>query len=203
MRLTYWFAAGMINLFFKLFHQHKVYGIENIPKGPAIIAPNHLSHYDPPAVSISFPEELHYLAKDELFHYRFLGWLIRNLNAHPVSSADKDRSSMKLLSELLQQGKKVVIFPEGARSETGKILELKYGASVLALKNNVPIVPVYIRGTFEIWPIYQKYPRFSGKTSCTIGKPIYPSAYEGLEKREAQRAMTKDLHDALLELEKS
>lgn len=202
MRWAYWCASGAIGAFFKLFHRHKVYGIENLPKGPAIIAPNHLSLYDPPVISCSIPEELHYLAKKELFDISFLSWLIRHLNAHPVSGSEQDLKTMKLICQLLQSGEKVVIFPEGSRSEDGNLLEMKSGVSMLALRNHVPIVPVYLQGTFEIWPIQNKWPKLFGRTSCTIGKPIYPEQYASLGKKEAQAALTQDLQDALQSLTK-
>lgn len=201
MKTGYWCVTSIIGAFFKLFHSHRVYGLENIPKGPAIIAPNHVSFYDPPLISCSFPEELHYLAKEELFDYTFLRWLISNLNAHPVSGSEKDLKTMKLICQLLEKGEKVVIFPEGSRSHDDELLDLKLGVSMLAFRNHVPIIPVYLKGSFEIWPIQNKWPKFSGKTTCTIGKPIAPEQFAGLGKREAQLAMTEALRSALIDLQ--
>lgn len=200
MRWGYRIVSSVLYFYFKIFHRHTIYGIENLPKGPAIIAPNHLSLYDPPIVAASIPEELHFMAKEELFEFRFLKTLIRYLNAHPVSGTEKDLKTMKLICQLLQSGEKVVIFPEGARSDDGSLQDLKTGVSMLAIRNNVPVVPVYIKGSFEIWPIHQKFPKFRGKTTCTIGKPIYPETFSGLGKREAQEALTNAIHESLIKL---
>jgi len=202
MRLGYRFVTGTLRLFFNLLHNHKVYGLENLPKGPAIIAPNHLSLYDPPIIGASINEELHYLAKQELFEYPLLGTLIRSLNSHPVTGGGQELQSLKLICKLLQSGKKVVIFPEGARSPDGEILPLKTGVSMLALRCNVPIVPVSIQGSFEIWPIHEKWPKLSGNTTCTIGKPIYPEEFSSMKKHEAMDALTEELKQALLGLQK-
>ena len=201
MRLGYRFVTSTLRLFFKLFHGHRVYGLENLPKGAAIIAPNHLSLYDPPIIGASIREELHFLAKQELFEYPLLGRLIRNLNSHPVTGAGQELQSLKMICQLLQKGEKVVIFPEGARSPDGEILPLKTGVSMLALRCNVPVVPVSIQGSFEIWPIQEKWPKLTGKTSCTIGKPIYPSEFSGMKKHEAMDALTEALLKALQELQ--
>lgn len=200
MKWGYWITNCAIYCFFKLFHRHKVYGLENLPKGPAIIAPNHLSLYDPPLVSCSIPEELHYVAKKELFDSTFFARIITYLNAHPISGSEQDLTTIKLICHLLQNGNKVVIFPEGSRSEDGKLLDLKQGVAMLAIRNNVPIVPVNIRGTFEVWSIHNKWPKFFGRTSCTIGKPIFPDQYDHLSKKEAQVAITRDLQAALFDM---
>lgn len=200
MRWGYRITTKTVALYFKLLYRHKVYGLENLPNGPAIIAPNHFSLFDPPIIGSSINEELHFLAKEELFDIPVLTPLIKYLNAHPVSGSEKDLPTMKLICRLLQEGEKVVIFPEGSRSHHGQLLELKNGVSMLAIRNNVPIVPVYIKGTFEIWPMDKKYPSFCGRTSCTIGKPIYPDAYVELGKRDAQVALTDALTKSLLSL---
>jgi 1-acyl-sn-glycerol-3-phosphate acyltransferase len=200
MKWGYRITSSAFYIFFKLFHRHRVYGLENLPKGPAIIAPNHLSLYDPPLVSCSIPEELHFVAKKGLFDSTLFASIITYLNAHPISGSEQDLTTIKLICRLLQNGNKVVIFPEGSRSEDGELLELKQGVGMLAIRNNVPIVPVHISGTFEVWPIHNKWPRLFGRTSCTIGKPIHPDQYDHLSKKEAQAAITKDLQSALIGL---
>ena len=143
------------------------------------------------------------MAKKELFDSPFLAKIISYLNAHPVSGSEQDIATMKLICQLLQSGSKVVIFPEGSRSEDGELLDLKHGVGMLAIRNNVPIVPVNISGTFEVWPIQNKWPKLFGRTSCTIGKPIYPAQYAGMSKKEAQAAITQDLQAALLQFSRT
>src|SRR5262249_28405392 len=77
-------------VFFKVLYRHKVYGLEHFYEGSAIIAANHVSLYDPPVLAISWPQEVHFLARESLFKHAIFGWLIRKLNAHPVSGEASD-----------------------------------------------------------------------------------------------------------------
>ena len=163
--LTYWF--------FKLLYRHKIYGIENIPSGASILAANHVSFYDPPVLSISTPYEVQFLARKTLFDSALLGPLIRRLNAHPVSGKAQDVAVFKTILRLMKEGKKVIIFPEGKRSSTGKLQPIKPGISLLISRTNAAVIPSYIYGTFAVWPSSRKFPRLFGKTACVFGKPLY------------------------------
>lgn len=199
----YWFVIKSSKVLGKIFYHHQVFGEENLPEGRAIIAPNHASFFDPLLVGASSHEELHYLARRTLFEKRFLGLLLRNLNTHPVKLDQQDTSSLKMMISLLEEGKKIVIFPEGIRTHDGKLGTIKSGVSLLALKTNTPIVPVYLKGTFDAWPRQRKYPRLTARTSCTFGKPLWPDQFEGLSKKERQTALTEALKTSLKDLELS
>lgn len=178
-------------------YRHKTYGIENIPPGPAIIAPNHISFYDPPLIAISCNDPVSFLAKDILFEKWPLGSIIRRLNSHPVSGTAGDLKSMKTILKLLKNKNKVIIFPEGVRTDDGKLSEVKPGVCMLAIRANVPIIPTYIHGTYEIWPRHKLLPRLSGKTRCVFGKPIYPENFRELGKKEAQKQMASTLKESI------
>lgn len=186
------FRRTMVLLFsflFKVFYRHKVYGAENLPQTPAIIAPNHLSFFDPPLIGISSSEEIAFLAKDTLFKNRWFAWIIGSLNAYPISGKTSDFSSMKIVLQLLQEQKKVTIFPEGIRSYTGHLADVKRGICMLALRADVPIVPVFIYGTYNIWPRHNKFPKLWGRTACVFGAPIYPAEFQEIDKKEAREKM--------------
>lgn len=199
----YWFVIKSSKVLAKVFYGHTSVGEENLPEGPAIIAPNHASFFDPLLVGASSPEEFHYLARHSLFEKRFLGLVLRNLNTHPVKLDQTDTSSLKMMISLLEEGKKVVIFPEGIRTYDGRLGPIKSGVSLLALKTNTPIVPVYLKGTFGAWPRQQKYPNWKAQTTCTFGKPLWPHQFGGLSKKERQTALTEALISSLKELERS
>jgi 1-acyl-sn-glycerol-3-phosphate acyltransferase len=124
---------------FTLIYKNKIYGLRHIPKGPGLIAANHTSFLDPPVVSISFPEEVHFLARKTLFKNPLFGALIRNLNSHPVSGQAEDIAVFKTIVGLLKQNKKVIIFPEGQRTSDGKIREIKPGISLLLSRTDAAI----------------------------------------------------------------
>ncbi len=180
-----------------MLYHHKTFGSENIPNGPAIIAPNHISFYDPPLIAISSKDPVSFLAKDTLFEKQPLGWIIRKLNSHPVSGTASDLSSIKTILKILENKEKVIIFPEGIRTDDGKLTEVKPGICMLAIRANTPIIPTYIQGTYEIWPRHKLLPRLSGKTSCTFGEPIYPNEFAHLDKKEAQKEMALSVRNAI------
>ena len=182
-----------MKIYFLLFHRLKVYGLDNAYKSGAIIAPNHTSNYDPPIISASWPNELHYLAKEALFHVPIISFLIRHLNTHPVSGSATNVSSMKMIGKILQQGKQVMIFPEGERSFDNKLCPLKTGIAMLALRHQCAIIPTYIHGTFKIWSRIQRFPKLHGKIVCVFGTPIIIEEFSSLHKKEAQQAITEKL----------
>lgn len=197
MKLFYRINRWFFKAFFFIFYRHTVSGTENLPKGAAIIAPNHISYWDPPLVGTSCPEELVFLAKKELFEVPVLSWCIRHLNAYPVSGTTADLQSIKLIIQLLNEGKKVVIFPEGERTIDGQLTTIKPGIGMLALRSKAPIVPVYISGAFEIWPIQNRFPKLWGKTSVVFGKPIYMEEFLQFSKKDSQELIAKKVREEL------
>lgn len=192
----YAFCFSFTKALFKLFYKHQVLGIENLPSGGAILAPNHVSFLDPPLVGISCNEEVHFLARGTLFKHQPFRFLIQHLNAIPLNS-ESPTHIMKKLHHLLLQGQKIVIFPEGHRSFNGTLDPLEKGVALLALKAKCPIIPVLIIGSYEVWPRTKLFPRLRGKTVCIFGKPLYPANYSQLDKKEAIEKMTLDLYKTL------
>jgi len=181
------FCIFCVRIFAKLFYRHKVYGKENIPPGGGIIAPNHCSFLDPMLVGISCPDEIHFLARETLFHYPFFAWLIRKLNTHPVRKGAGNIDTLKMALELVVQGrKKVVIFPEGKRSVDGQLHKGQLGVGMLVQRARCLIIPVYVHGTFEAWSAQRKFPKLRGKTACIFGKPILYEERLSEDKKEAQ-----------------
>lgn len=197
MKLVYKIINFFFYSLFYILYRHKIYGQENLPSGAVIIAPNHQSYYDPPLIGLSCSEEIFYLARDSLFRRPLLGPLIRLLNAYPLSGSALDRGSIKSIQSLLMKQKKVVIFPEGIRSADGHLASIKPGIALLAFRSHVPIIPVYIHGTFDIWPRHKKFPKLWGKTACVFGHPFYPDQFAHLGKKEAQKALADTLTEKI------
>lgn len=179
--------------FFKLFYRHKIYGLEHFYTRAAIIASNHSSFYDPPILSLSWPEEVHFLAREGLFKNPLFGGLIRKLNAHPVSGDVGDVKVFKLICKLLGEGKKIILFPEGKRGNTDALGELKSGIAMLIARSQSAVIPAYIFGSFAIWNRFHKFPKLWGHTACVFGTPILWSEFSHLDKKEAQKALTQKL----------
>lgn len=201
MRLFYRFILRPFFLFFHRFYHFRLKGRINIPKGAAIIAANHASYFDPPAVAMSFLEEVHFLGKKALFRIPVFSSIIRRLNTHPISGASGDVQTIKDITRFLKQGKKVVIFPEGSRNEENTIGDILPGVGFLAYLSKAPIVPFYIEGSREIWPRGQKLPKWRGTLRCSIGKPISIAEFSHLSKKDAIDAVNQKVRLSLIRLQ--
>lgn len=198
MPMLYRFILFLAYIYAKTFLRLKVQVKGKIPKGAALIAANHTSFLDPPIVAVSFPEEIHFLARKSLFDNPLFGSLIRNLNAHPISGDGKDMAVFRAVSEILYNGQKVLLFPEGKRSFDGQLQQLKQGVALMAHKNNVPIIPCWIEGALKTWPRHRKVPHIFGKVSCYFGEPIYPVV--DADVKESIRVMMEKLEDSMQSL---
>lgn len=197
MKFFYRFTIFVVHAFFKIFYRFKVYGKEHYFKGPAIIAANHVSYFDPPILAVAWPEEIHFLAKEPLFGVPILGTIIKNLNTHPLKGAGSDAGVFKVICSLLLNGKKVILFPEGKRSDDNSLSQIKPGIGLLMTKTKCSIVPVYIFGAYEVWPRFRKFPKFFKTMGCIFGSRIEYVSYENLDKREAQAAIANKLTESI------
>jgi 1-acyl-sn-glycerol-3-phosphate acyltransferase len=160
--------AGVLRLGFRF----RAIGIENVPaRGPVLLAANHVSALDPPAIGAGAPRPLHYLAKAELFRVPLLGPLIRRLNAYPVRRAGADAAALRRALGLLREGRAVLVFPEGTRGAEGAVGPGKPGAGMLAALSGAPVVPVFVRGTGRVLPRGARWPRRAAIT-VAYGPPI-------------------------------
>lgn len=200
MKLFYRITILFLRGFFRLFYRFSVYGTTSTFPGKAILAPNHASFLDPPIIGAAWPEEIHFLARATLFRHKVWGTLISCLNAHPVHGTAQDIESFRLICQLLSEGKKVVIFPEGERSANGQLQTIKSGIAMLALRMQCPIIPVYIHGTFEAWPKHSRRPKFGSSIACVFGSPILPPSSIGMTKKQMQETMTQQVQKELEEL---
>lgn len=195
MKLSYKIVYSLARLFFKCCFRLKIYGLEHFPPGAAVLAANHASFYDPPVLSISCPEEVHFLARGTLFDVPLLGRLIQVLNSHPVARGASDTQTFRTMLQLLSEGKKLILFPEGRRSDDGGLLPLERGLAFLVQKAQCRIIPAYIRGSFDAWPRGRKFPKLFGKMAVVFGSPI--EWEEGQDKRAAQVRITQQTEQSI------
>lgn len=169
MNLIYKFAQNLSFAYFKVFHRFEVRGLENIPKsGAFILASNHQSFFDPPALGCRLPRNLHYFARDSLFSGP-LGFLIGKLNSIPVNRDKLDLKTLRLVLNLLKNGNPLLVFPEGTRSRDGELGKAQKGIGLLIAKSGVPVIPARLEGTFEIYGPGKMIPRVGKKLILTYG----------------------------------
>ncbi len=198
--MMYAFSRFWCWFFVTLFYHHKVYGKEHVKPGGAMIASNHCSFLDPPIVGASCPDHIHFLARESLFHFKPFGWLLKNVNTHPVHQGKGNLSTLKMAMALVRSGKKVVIFPEGRRSPSGELLAGQLGIGMLVQRTQCRIIPAYIHGSFEAWNNKRKFPKLYGKTACVFGTPIEYVENENEDKKEAQGRIVGQIMSKICEL---
>jgi 1-acyl-sn-glycerol-3-phosphate acyltransferase len=199
--MFYHISRGMLRLFFRLFGGISASGTEDFPKsGGVILAPNHISYLDPPAVGCGLRRPVRFMAKEELFKPPLLGPWIRRVGSFPVRRGHADRKAIRQAIELLGSGEVVCIFPEGTRSTDGRLQEAELGIGLIALKSQAPVVPVAIAGTDKILPTHGKR-LHRHRVSIAYGKPIaFPDLYESGASREAMEEIGRRVMAAIAEL---
>ena len=172
MNRTYRLAQFLSYCYLKCFHRFEVKGLGNVPpKGGFILACNHLSYLDPPAVGCRIPRNLHYFARDSLF-FGPLGLLITKLNSIPVNRDQLDLGTLRKVLSVLKGGEPVLVFPEGTRSPDGTLQKSQKGLGLLVHKSGVPVLPARLHGSFEILGKGKLFPRIGRKLYLNIGSPI-------------------------------
>ena len=129
-------------------------GIGNIPAtGPIILASNHASNLDPLFIGVAAPRFIHYLAKKELFSNPVFEFVLRKIcGALPVDRDQMDRTTLREVFALLERREKLLVFPEGTRTHDGALGEAKLGVGMIAHHTRAVVIPVYIKGTYDILP---------------------------------------------------
>jgi 1-acyl-sn-glycerol-3-phosphate acyltransferase len=143
----YDFAKFVVRLVVRVVWRARASGTQHVPtEGPLIVACNHLSYLDPPAMGCLCPRRISYMAKKELFEIPILGTVIRALGAYAVDRGGSATGAIRRSLEVLRAGGAVGIFPEGTRNRIGT-LPPQTGVALLASLAGAPVVPASIRGT--------------------------------------------------------
>ena len=180
------FAYWIVYIVLWPIYRFKFIGRENIVKGPALLCGNHTANIDSVLVILALGDVMQYaaMAKKELFKIPLVGWVLKLFGAYPIARGGSDLAAIKFSLKALKEGKKLVVFPEGTRVKPGMVSEPKSGASMLAIKAGVPIIPLYITPGRKA---------FRGCT-VTFGEPMYPQV-EGRATSEDYQRVTCELMD--------
>ena len=192
-KAVYTFFYYLFWPFFNLFHPQKPIHAERVPEGAALLCPNHTQACDPflVAFAVKLKNRPQVMAKEELMHLPFLGWLMKNAGVFGVGRGKADMSAIKRSIKALKEGEKLLVFPEGTRSKDGTIGEGKSGVSMIAIHAGVPIVPIYM-------PPKKKWFR---RTPVVFGEPYVPTVAGKRGTSEEYDAIAKDLMARIAALE--
>jgi len=148
------------------------YGVERVPlEGGIVIAANHFSWIDPPALGAVSPRPVFFMAKVEAHRVPGLGQLLRSFGAFPVRRGESDREAVRTMREIVSSGNALGMFVEGTRQRSGVPGKAQAGAAMVALNESVPIVPAAIHGS-QYWRIGNFAP-----VSIAWGEPM---TFDGL-----------------------
>ena len=165
-------------------------------RGGLIVLSSHQSHLDPLLLGLACDRRLSSLARSSLYTFKPFGFIITALDAVPIDREASAVTAMKTVIKRLEDGAAVIIFPEGTRTATGRLGELKSGFALIAKKAQVPIVPVAIVGAWECWPKTRLLPR-PGRVRLEFGRLIQPEEIAALD----DRALVAECTQRLTELD--
>jgi 1-acyl-sn-glycerol-3-phosphate acyltransferase len=173
-RMGFLYGLGWLSfrLVFALYFRWRYFNPERVPmSGPVIVASNHASFIDPPLVGAALRRPLSYLARDTLFDIPGLSWLLRAWNVVPVDREGGGAAGLRKILEALQEGKAIIMFPEGTRSRDGHLQHARSGIGLIVLKSEAPVVPVRVFGTFEAYGRHLRFPR-PWRLAVKYGRPL-------------------------------
>jgi 1-acyl-sn-glycerol-3-phosphate acyltransferase len=156
----------------KLVAPLRVYGAERVPlEGGLVVAANHFSWIDPPALGASTPRTLYFMAKVEAHRVPGLGQLMRSFGAFSVRRGESDRDAVRTMRQIVRDGHALGLFVEGTRQRSGVPGPVQPGAAMVAINEEVPVVCAAIYGSHE-WRLGNFHP-----VSLAWGSPL---SFEGL-----------------------
>ena len=148
-----------------------------------ILVSNHYSYFDIPCILAVVPQPIRFMAKASLFKVPLFGGAMGRAGFIPIDRKNRSSAvkSFDLATKRIQQGNTIVIFPEEGRTSTRTLRPFQRGAFLLALKSRLPIVPIAIDGTHEVFPVGAKSIR-PGRVTVRLGRPIEPTEFSVRDK---------------------
>jgi 1-acyl-sn-glycerol-3-phosphate acyltransferase len=151
-----------------------VRGVENLRKHPvAVYACNHTSYMDTPVIFSTLPFQFRILAKKELWTLPFIGWHLNRSGQLPIDTVNTHAtlSSLGAAARALRAGMPLFVFPEGGRTTTGELQPFLAGAAFLAIRAQVPLVPMALSGVYDLLPIHTRH-FYPCPLTLSVGEPI-------------------------------
>ena len=189
----YWIVAPIVAYLTVFWTRMRRYGMENIPKtGGAVLVCNHFTLWDMITIAALTRRYICFVAKKELAGNWFVGFVLREVNAVSVDRGKADVAAIRGMLSNLKNGNLMLMFPEGTRNrdrENVPLLPLQEGAAMMALRANVPVIPMWIAG---------RYNPITGIRVC-VGKPVDLDEFRG-ERKPDLKAATKKIEEALLDI---
>jgi 1-acyl-sn-glycerol-3-phosphate acyltransferase len=183
----------MFRAMYALYFRWRVFNPERVPlQGGVILASNHVSFLDPPLVGSGVRRDINYLARASLFRFPGVGALLRSWNSVPVDRDGGGAKGLKMILARLLAGNAIILFPEGTRSQDGKLQPARSGIGLTVIKSTAPVVPVRVFGTFEAYGRHVKFPR-PRRVMVKYGQPMNFEALRA-EAKTCDKARLKEIY---------
>lgn len=173
-----WLTSQVSKTVLHVFYRYKGTGKENMPKEPCIIVANHRSAIDGVLITSKLRQKISkntfFFAKEKHWRSSFARFMARKNNVILMDINKNLRESLQQMSAVLENGKNVIIFPEGTRSKDTNLNPFKETFAIISIEKNVPILPVVIQGSERVLFKKIKFPRLFARIKVDFLKPIYP-----------------------------
>src|SRR5579872_1895905 len=174
MNPSYRIGWTMFRAMYATYFRWRVFGAENVPlKGGVILASNHASFLDPPLVGSGLKRDINFLARESLFRFPGIGALLRSWNAVPVDRDGGGAKGLKAILDRLLAGGAIILFPEGTRTEDGRLQPARSGIGLTVIKSDAVVIPVRTFGTFEAYNRHMRLPRPCHRVIVKYGRPMH------------------------------
>jgi 1-acyl-sn-glycerol-3-phosphate acyltransferase len=172
MNIVYFIGWCCYRALFKFYFRWRVYNAERVPlEGAVILASNHASFLDPPLVGAGVRRGINYLARENLFRFPVMGWVLRQWQVVPVDRDGGGAAGLRAILDRLLAGGAIILFPEGTRTRDGGLQPARSGIGLTVIKSKAPVVPVRVFGTFEAYGRKLLFPR-PHRVAVKYGQPM-------------------------------
>jgi 1-acyl-sn-glycerol-3-phosphate acyltransferase len=187
-------AHLVVGFVYKIFYRFKIIGRENVPQGAALVCVNHSSMADPVLMALALKrnDRPRFMAKKELFKRFPLKQLITFLGAFPVDRGASDMTAIRTSLDILKDGQKLLIFPQGTRVlSDDEAAAMKNGASMLAFRSGAPLLPAYLTVGRKV---------FFNRIIVVFGKPFNAEKQPGVKSSELYASLAGRLRQEIYAL---
>lgn len=194
MPIVYRICRFLLRVWLVLWCRLETRGEGQVPaEGGCILASNHASFLDPPLVGCNLTGRfIRFMARDTLFRNRLFRWWGEQVGVVMLDRSKGDIGAMKAALAVLKAGGMLCLFPEGTRTRDGQLQQAKGGIGFLIAKAQVPVIPVYVAGSFRAFPRGVRWVR-PVKISVVYGAPLKPEDWAGMEGNKAGYQQIADL----------
>jgi len=179
MEAVYGVCHYLLRVMFDMFFRGEVIGLDHLPRrGSFLLAANHASFLDPPLIGCHISRQIAYFARKTLWQGAFSSWWLDAVGTIPVDrDGGQDVSAIKRVLKALKEDRGLILFPEGTRTLDGQLQPAKPGVGFIAVKTQVPVVPVRIFGSFEAFGKGRPL-RLGTPVTIVFGAPLAPARYD-------------------------